>query len=138
VSRKRENNTTRNQGENSKHKCACAPGFCIHVSFACNQQLTRRHATIVGSKMQSGPLGTRNENHMPISKTQYNTKSVTNFGHECALVCGIHVNFACNQQLASCRVIITGSVMQSGASVTRTRKLEANFKNAIRNTARNR
>ena len=32
-----------------------------------------------------------------------------------------YVSFACNQQLAYCRVTITGSVMQSGALVTRTK-----------------
>jgi hypothetical protein len=53
-------------------------------------------------------------------KTKHNKNSATNFEHECAPVCRIHVSFRWNQQLASCRVTITGSVMQSGALVTRT------------------
>ncbi len=51
-------------------------------------------------------------------KTKYNTKSAANSKYKCALVLCIHVSFACNQQLAHCRVIITGSEMQSGAFVT--------------------
>ncbi len=53
-------------------------------------------------------------------KTKHNKNSVTNFQHECAPVLRIHVSFRWNQQLASCRVTITGSEMQSGALVTRT------------------
>ncbi len=45
---------------NEKHKCA--PVFCIHVSFACNQQLAHCRATTTGSEMQSGELETRSEN----------------------------------------------------------------------------
>jgi hypothetical protein len=41
--------------------------------------------------------------------------------YKCAPVLCIHVSFACNQQLAYCRATITGSVMQSGALVTRTK-----------------
>ena len=53
-------------------------------------------------------------------KTKHNKNSVTNFQHECAPVCRIHVSFRWNQQLASCRVTMIGSVMQSGALDTRT------------------
>jgi len=45
---------------NSKHKCA--PGLCIHVSFACNQQLAYCRATMTGNVMQSGALFTRTKN----------------------------------------------------------------------------
>ena len=55
-------------------------------------------------------------------KTKHNKNSATNFEHECAPVCRIHVSFACNQQLACCRETITGSEMQSGALATRTKK----------------
>ena len=53
-------------------------------------------------------------------KTKHNINSVTNFEHECALVCRIHVSFGWNQQLASCRVTIQGSPMQNGLLATRT------------------
>ena len=53
-------------------------------------------------------------------KTKHKKNSATNFQHECAPVCRIHVSFRWNQQLASCRVTIKGSVMQSGALDTRT------------------
>ena len=52
--------------------------------------------------------------------TKYNTKSAANSKYNCALVLCIHVSFACNQQLAHCRVTIQGSEMQSGALATRT------------------
>jgi hypothetical protein len=45
---------------------------------------------------------------------------VTNFKHECALVCRIHVSFGINQQLARLCVTILGSAMQSGVLPTRT------------------
>ncbi len=45
---------------NEKHKCA--PALCIHVSFACNQQLAHCRVAITGSVMQSGVLETRSEN----------------------------------------------------------------------------
>ena len=53
-------------------------------------------------------------------QTKNNKNSVKHFEHECALVYFIHVILLWNQQLASCRVTIQGSNMQSGASVTRT------------------
>ncbi len=62
-------------------------------------------------------------------KTKHNKNSVTNFQHECALVCRIHVSFRWNQQLASCRVTITGSAMQSGALATRTENQMKTSKN---------
>jgi hypothetical protein len=46
-------------------------------------------------------------------------KSVKQFKHESALVFRIHVSCRWNQQLASCRVTIFGSEMQSGALETR-------------------
>ncbi len=53
-------------------------------------------------------------------KTKHNKNSVTMFEHECTPVCRIHVSFRWNQQLASCRVTIHCSFMQSGALATRT------------------
>jgi hypothetical protein len=67
--------------------------------------------------MQSGLQVTRTENQKQSQKTKYNTKSAANSKNKCALVRRIHVSFACNQQLAYCRVT---SVMQSGALETRT------------------
>jgi hypothetical protein len=55
-----------------------------------------------------------------LRKTLFNTKSVTHFEHNCALVCRIHVSFACNQLLARCRVTFHGSEVQSGVEVSRT------------------
>ena len=62
-------------------------------------------------------------------KTKYNKNSVTNFEHECAPVLRIHVSFGWNQQLASCRVTIQGSAMQSGALATRTENQKKISKN---------
>ena len=63
-------------------------------------------------------------------KTQYNKNSATNFEHECAHVCRIHVSFGWNQQLASCRETFPGSVMQSGALLqTRTENQKKISKN---------
>jgi hypothetical protein len=50
-----------------EHKCPpsnapCAPAPCIHVSFACNQQLAHCRATVRGSAIQSGAFGTREQN----------------------------------------------------------------------------
>jgi hypothetical protein len=53
-------------------------------------------------------------------KTKHNKNSETNFEHECEPVCRIHVSFGRNQQLASCRVTIQRSAMQSGLLGTRT------------------
>jgi hypothetical protein len=53
----KKQNTTQ---KHSKYKCA--PRLCIHVSFACNQQLAHCKVTIQGSAMQSGPLFTGTEN----------------------------------------------------------------------------
>jgi hypothetical protein len=106
---------------NSKYKCA--PVLCIHVSVVCNQQLAYcrvTFTTFTGSEMQSGAFATRTENQKQTSKTQHNTKSVTNVKHKSALVLCIHVSFACNQQLAYCRATKTGSPMQGGASIART------------------
>ena len=55
-----------------------------------------------------------------VKKTKYNTKSAANSKYKCAPVLCIHVSFACNQQLAHCKVTIKGSVMQSGAFATGT------------------
>ncbi len=62
-------------------------------------------------------------------KTKHNKNSATNFQHECALVCRIHVSFGWNQQPASCRATIHGSAMQSGALVTRTENQKKISKN---------
>ena len=62
-------------------------------------------------------------------KTKHNKNSATNFEHECAPVCRIHVSFGWNQQLASCRVTIPGSPMQSGALHTRTENQKKISKN---------
>ena len=62
-------------------------------------------------------------------KTKHNKNSVTNFQHECALVCRIHVSFRWNQQLANCRLTIQGSVIQSGALETRTENKKKISKN---------
>jgi hypothetical protein len=101
-------------------KCKCAPDLCIHVSFACNQQLAHCRETTSGSEMQSGKLVTRTENQKQSSKTEHNTKSAANSKYKCAHVLCIHVSFACNQQLAHLQVIKRGSAMQSGAFETRT------------------
>jgi hypothetical protein len=69
--------------------------------------------------MQSGLAVTRTENQKRISKTQHNTKSATNFKHDCALGCRIHVRFGSNQQLARLRVTFFSSSMQSNLAVTR-------------------
>ncbi len=53
-------------------------------------------------------------------KHNHNTKSETNFKHKCAPVLCIHVSVVSYQQLASGRVTIQGSAMQSGALFTRT------------------
>jgi hypothetical protein len=48
----------------------CAPGFCIHISFACNQKLAHFNVTNNGSEMQNAAaFGTRTENQKQISKT---------------------------------------------------------------------
>jgi hypothetical protein len=54
------------------------------------------------------------------SKTHNDTKSVINFESKCAPVSRIHVSFAFNQHLASCRVTVTSydSAMQSGGLIT--------------------
>ena len=62
-------------------------------------------------------------------KTKRNKNSVTNFEHECAPACRIHVSFGRNQQLASCRVTTLGSDMQSGWLVTRTENQKKISKN---------
>jgi hypothetical protein len=74
--------------------------------------------TFFGSEMQSGALETTTEHQKHRSKTQY--KSATNSKHKCAPVCPIDAKFGINKQLASCRVTITGSDVQSGALETRT------------------
>ncbi len=103
---------------NFKHECALVSR--IHVSFGINQQLTSCRVTITRSVMQSGAMATRTEHQKQSSKTQYNSKSASNYKHECAPVYRIHISFGINQQLASCRVTITGSNKQSGAMATRT------------------
>ena len=61
-----------------------APVLCIHVSFACNQQLAHCRFTINGSIMQSGVRPTVTENQKQSSTTQYNTKSATKSQHTCS------------------------------------------------------
>jgi hypothetical protein len=107
--------------------------FRIHVSFSCNQQLTRYTVTIKGSDMQSGGLVTKRDNQKRISKTKHITKSVTDFKHKCAPVCRIHVSFPCNKQLTHFSGNITGSFMQSGALKTRA-KNQKRIKNTEHNT----
>ncbi len=63
-----------------------------------------------------------------IQKQNSTQHSVANFEHKCAPVLCIYVSFACNQQLAHCRVTIRGSPMQSGATVTRTENQKQNSK----------
>jgi hypothetical protein len=46
-------------------------------------------------------------------QNKYNKKSATSFKYKCAQICHIHVSFACNQQLARCRLTILGSPVQS-------------------------
>ena len=70
-------------------------------------------------------------------KTKHNKNSVTNFEHECAQVCRIHVSFGWNQQLASCRVTIFGSEMQSGALATKTENQMEISKNKTQQKFRN-
>ena len=64
-------------------------------------------------------------------KTKHKKNSVTNFEHECTPFCRIHVSFGWNQQLASCRVTVCGSAMQSGALPTRTENQIKMSKNKI-------
>jgi hypothetical protein len=59
-SKAQKQNATQNQQQNQNK--ICAPVLCIHVSFACNQQLAHCRVTITGSEMQSGALDTRTEN----------------------------------------------------------------------------
>jgi hypothetical protein len=70
--------------------------------------------------MQSGALETRTQNQKWISKAQHSKTSAKKFKYKCALVCRIHVSFGINQQLTCLCVTSTGSLMQSGASATRT------------------
>jgi hypothetical protein len=70
-------------------------------------------------------------------KHNYNTKSARNFEHKCALFCRIHVSFACNQQLESCRVTVIGSAMQSGALVTRTENQKQTSKTQLQHKISN-
>jgi hypothetical protein len=89
-----------------------------------------------GGDKQSGVLVSRTKNQMQISKLHYNTKSATNFKHQCALVCRVNVGFGINQQLTRLCVTTRGSVMQSGAVATRTEnrmqisKIQCNTKSA--------
>jgi len=66
-----------NSVTNFEHKCA--PVFCIHVSFACNQQLAHCRAMMKDSIMQRGALEPRTKYQKQISKKQHKTKSVANF-----------------------------------------------------------
>jgi hypothetical protein len=105
---------------NFKHKCA--PHFRIHVRFSFNQQLARLCVTFFSSKMQSGFSVPRTENQKRVSKTQTSKKSATNFKHRSAPHCRrIHVSFEFNQQLARFRFTMTGSIMQRGEVVPRTK-----------------
>ncbi len=60
-------------------KCKCALVLCIHVSFACKQQLADCQDTIPGSVMQSGALATGTEIEKRNSKTEYDAKSAAKF-----------------------------------------------------------
>ena len=105
----------------------CAPAFGIQVSFSVNQQLARLRTAIRGSVMQSGILVTRTKIYQKrISKTQYKTKSATNFKHKCAHALCIQVSFPMNQQLARLCVAIRGSEMQSGLLKTE-QKIRSKF-----------
>jgi hypothetical protein len=50
-----------------KYKCAQVV-LCIHVSFACNQQLAYCRVTMLGSDMQSGVLASRAEIRSKVKK----------------------------------------------------------------------
>jgi hypothetical protein len=63
----------------------------------------------------------------------YNTKSVTNFKRECALVSRIHVSFCINQQLARLCVAIRDNEMQSGPLDPRTENQKQISKNTTPN-----
>jgi len=78
--------------------------------------------------MHSGAFDAGTENQKQTSKTQYETKSVTNFEHKCAPAFCIYVSLACNQQLAHCRVTIRDSPTQSGVMGTRTKYHKQNVK----------
>jgi hypothetical protein len=52
-----------------------APVLCIHVSFACNQQLAHSLVAITGSVMQSSILDTRTENQKQTSKAKNTTRN---------------------------------------------------------------
>ena len=87
--------------------------WCVHLHSAGQQHHNiYKSVNARGSKLTSECLwhvweGTRRAcRQMGRSQAceHYNTKSVTNFEHECADVLRIHVSFVCNQQLASCRV----------------------------------
>ena len=70
--------------------------------------------------MQSSAFVTRKENQKLISK-HITTKNQQNYEHERALlVCRIQISSACNQQPASIRATIRGSVMQCSALATGT------------------
>ena len=92
--RSKVKNTKYNTKSAANSKCQCAPDLCIHVSFACNQQLAHCRETTSGSEMQSGKLVTRTENQKQSSKTEHNTKSAANSKYKCAHVLCIHVSFA--------------------------------------------
>jgi hypothetical protein len=80
---------TENRSQNSKtqhntksvanHEHKCAPILCIHVSFACNQQLAYCRATMTGCLMQRGAVFTRTENQKQTSKHNTTQNSEQDF-----------------------------------------------------------
>ncbi len=75
-------NTTQHTISNNFWKHKCAPVCRIHVGFGCNEQLAHFNSvnvTIRDSDMQSGASSPGTKNQKRISKTQYNTKFITNF-----------------------------------------------------------
>jgi hypothetical protein len=58
-----------NQATRFNHKHS--PGLCIHVSFACNQQLTHFNVANSGSVMQSRAFGTRTESQNRNSEANF-------------------------------------------------------------------
>jgi hypothetical protein len=73
---KQSSKTKYNKKSLANSKYQCAPGLCIHVSFACNQQLAHCQVTITGSVMQSGVLETRTENYKARVQKQNTTHNL--------------------------------------------------------------
>jgi hypothetical protein len=68
--RKSEANLKQNKKSETNLVHECAPGFCIHISVACNEKLARFNVTNDGRVMQNGAsFGTRREIQKQTSKT---------------------------------------------------------------------